>query len=425
MATTAKIVLDKRRETKNGFPISIIVRNKSKRYVNLGEYSALQHWNGYLLPTHPEYRRLKSKLEKRERELVEEVAYCNDLKLDLKQSIEVIKNGLQNNKDLEIFLLKQKISQLQKTTGVGMLEFYTTRINELDSIGRSSAAYKQARHVFKDYLQGNDINLNTIDYDFLNSFIQYKYQTGCGVPGVRFYLKNLSALYEEAKKRPSLSVMEKNPIKSAIPPKPPKKEILLPDNNDLKSIFEYVPPKGTTNANAFKLHRTLAIFKFQLLIGGHDLIDIALLDHKNLHKGRIRFNRYKNRNKRSSVLIDNYLNDSANEIISSYGSSEGRIFDFIPNPLEDIDKYNAYRRNIHRTLTTISHNLNLNCAIKTKTPRFLFRSRAGELMIDSFIIMQLQGHKPKGVTFDYQARIPNNIIDPVHKKILGSYELKC
>ena len=111
---SAKIILDTRSWSKknNGFPLKIQINQKgvkNPKFVLLNKYMDKIHWNGVLQRTHPEYRVLNSKLKKRESQLVDEVSYCNEKKLSLEDSKKVIESGIQENSEVEIYLLKKRI----------------------------------------------------------------------------------------------------------------------------------------------------------------------------------------------------------------------------------------------------------------------------------------------------------------------------
>lgn len=139
---------------------------------------------------------------------------------------------------------------------------------------------------------------------------------------------------------------------------------------------------------------------------------------ENVKNGRIKFKRYKNRNRPGGdEIVNNKLTKRALEILKKYPSKTGKLFDFVPLP--NTQKYIDFRGNYNRTLKNISKNLKLTSVIKSKTPRYVFRSLAGEMMLDVLVIMQLQGHTPTGVAFAYQRKLPNKIIDKQLKKMIN------
>ena len=103
-------------------------------------------------------------------------------------------------------------------------------------------------------------------------------------------------------------------------------------------------------------------------------------------------------------------------MIKKYGEKKGKLFPFIPYPPDK--KYKDFRDNYNRSLRIISKDLELTSILKSKTTRYVFRSLAGELLISDLVVMQLQAHKATDVTFTYQRKLSNSVVDREHKKIL-------
>lgn len=418
--TSARIILWKHHKTKNGFAAKIRVQNGKAKYVPLNIYSNLEDWDDKaetVLPSHPQYRIISNEIIQRKSKLITEVDYCNKNGLGLEDSYLVIKKGIDQNKDLQIFILQQKLAELQSSGGVGILEFYDTRIMEVKKEGKSTRAFIQCRDEFKKYLR-EDISLNQINYDFLMKFSQHKLSNGCGRGGLNYYLKNLRTIYKEAQKRPKLGVKQDNPfldvIKSA-----PKKPKLLPNKNDLNMLWGYQPPPYSTRNNNFKTRRNIDIFKLQILMGGQDFVDIALIEWKFLKEDRIKMHRYKNRNNTDSVLIDNKISKEGLDIIDLYGDKESdRVFSFIPDPRLNEYDYTQYNKQVTNSLKNCFKNLGIASTIGTKMARFIYRTAAGQTSVKPLAILQIQGHKPEGISYNYQDRLPNKLIDQYHQQIL-------
>lgn len=417
MPITASIVLDTRRKTVNGYPIKIRVKQK---YVHLNEYSEKEHWEGNNVNSkHPEYRRLSLKITKRALQLLDEIRYCNDNNLDLDACIAIIETGLQD-RDTEIFSLQQKIKKLQGETGAGLLEFFDVRIKEKKQAGESTTHYKLTKDRLVNYLSdGNDINLNAVTYEWLNSFVLYKLESGTKRGGINSYLETIRAVYKEAQRRESLNVKQDNPFKGIIKGSK-RREMVELSAEGFKKLLGYDPEKAPTKTAAKIQKRNVALWLFQFVIGGHDYVDIALLQWQDIKNGRIRFKRYKNRNKiDGGILVDNLLLPYALEVIERYGTKDSsRVFGFIPNPAEYYSKYHEYRRNVNRSLKTVCEKLDMDAVVKTKSPRYLFRSKGGELLIHDLIVMQLMGHKPTDITYKYQNKLPVKIVDKAHREIV-------
>ena len=419
MPTKAKIILDTRYQGKQGYPIKIRITNKGTKYIPLGLYSMAEDWDdGNVIGSHPDYRKLNNKITKRKLQLLQEIEYCNDNELDLDQSVVVIENGIQDNKDTEIYVLKQKIARLERHSKIGLLEFFDVRIREKIKVGESVSHYINVKNIVKNF-SVDDINMNQVTYEWLNSFVLHQLSGRCNRAGVNSYLETIRAVYKEAQRRGSLMVKQDNPFIGHIKPAV-KRPIIKIDSQDLQKLISFNPEKSPTRIAAYKQKRNVALWLFQFYIGGHDYVDIALLKWSDIKEGRVRFKRYKNRNKPDGgMMADNRLFREAREIISAYGTPKNRrIFGFIPDPVNFPKKYIHYRKNVNRSLRIICEKLDIDNPVKTKSPRYVFRTRAGELKINDFTVMQIQAHKAVGITFNYQLALPYRVIDKAHRKII-------
>ena len=328
----------------------------------------------------------------------------------------------ENDKALEIALLEKRLANLKNENTIGVLSFFDVVIAEKLQKNESVDMYKQTKNEIEKFII-DDCSLNAINYEWLHSFIIYKKKEGAKEAGIMVYLRTLRALYKEAQKRDSMNVKNNNPFLNLI------KNVSVPVEVDFKlkyfkKINNYKPKESTSKVAAFKMKRNIDLWIFQFAIGGHDFADIASLTWKQLKNERIIFRRFKNRSKpQGGPQINNKLFPVALEIINKYGNKKSeRVFDFIPMPT-DLIKYKTFRGNFNRSLRTISNDLDLPTILKSKTTRYIFRSLAGELLISDLVIMQLQGHKPKGVSFGYQKSLQNSIIDKFLKKILKKADL--
>lgn len=105
------------------------------------------------------------------------------------------------------------------------------------------------------------------------------------------------------------------------------------------------------------------------------------------------------------------LNDYALNVIYTYGDKTNkRIFSFIPNHVSEYKKYNCFLANVNfYVYKTISRTAKIDKVIKSKSTRYIFRTLAGNLLINDFVIMKIQGHKPQGITFGYQGALNHKI----------------
>lgn len=416
----AEIILDKRRKAKNGYPVKIRIydsraakgNTKSRHYVNLNIYQDREELQ------------LTANLKRREFDLYEQVKYCNENFLNLTESISIISNGIPiDNIDIEIQVLEKRLELLKKqkrtVKEVGLIEFGNILIAERKVMSKPTRSHELTLLRVSQYIATDDIPLNSITKEWINNFDLYGKSRGLKDTSIYTYISLIKAIYKEAQTRESLNIKPDNPFLKLRVFKKEKKASELSLEN-LKSLIG-VKQTDVRKGDKFKTVTIANLLLFQFAIGGHDLIDMAVLEWSNIKDGRIKFKRYKNRYKPSEgEEVDNKLNDFAIEFLNTYGDkTSNRIFSFIPDPRKDDDLYRKYQVSLNtNTYLKLTRIIKTDNKITTKSTRYLFRTSAGNLLINDLVIMKLQGHAPKGVTFGYQGSLNYEVQDREHQKIL-------
>ena len=409
---SSEIIIDSRRKAKNGFPVKIRVycsKLQKHRYVPTGLYRK------------SDKLKLDYDIAKVTTETEERVNYCNEFAMGLEESIKVIKEGIPKEKELEVFILQKRIEELQKESGLGLIEFLDIIVKEKISKGMSVKMYEYTKNQIENYIGvGKDVRLNALDYEWLNGFIHFKKVTGKGKGGIPQYLTTMRAVYKEAQRRKSLGIKKDNPFLGLIK-KPKRRKNILYTVEHIKMLKDFEPKPGTTKKAYSIMKRNIDIFLFQLAIGGHDYIEIANLRWENIND-RITFQRLKNDHREDGgETVNNMLSDFALYVLDKYGDKDSkRVFTFIPDPLENRDYYNNYNKVVGKSLARISESLGIP-KLKTKSTRYIFRTFAGEIGVSDIVVMQIQGHRPDGETFNYQGFLSNSVIDKEHQKVLDLF----
>lgn len=399
MKATLKLYTSQK-PTKAGFPIivQLFINASTKPKTTIG-HSFLDHWNTITNePTkqHPNYNLVIPIIK------------------EYKAKISKINHLQYSEAEARRYLFNKSKRISSKSLIIGFID---QLIAEKTAQKKPTFSITSFRSVLNNYLDGTDMPINAITYEWLIDFKTHKLSQGCSQNGVVMYFSRLRAIYKEAQRRKSLSIKTDNPFLGLMTTTQTKSVKHIPKK--MLIAFKNYQPTTKNRQHIYTIKRTVALTMFQFYIGGHDFADIALLKWTDIKKNRIVFSRTKNRNNKSAgVVVSNKLYDNALLTIAAYGNKETqRIFSFVPSPLENYKAYSIYRNNHNRTLDRISTRINCE-TISSKTMRYVFRTRAGKKLINDLIVMRLQGHKPKAVTFTYQGHIPNKVLDKQHYKII-------
>lgn len=424
----AEIVLDKRRITKKGYPVKIRIydtiaaKNKisNREYISLGIYQ------------NNESLKLTPDLKRREIDLIDQVRYCNENLFNLTQAVNIIKNGIPvDDIDMEIQILEKRLELLRRKKGIekeiGLIEFTDELIKERLVMNRPIDSYGRTMKRVKEFIAIEDIPINSITKEWINAFDIYYKGKGLKDTSIHTYIAIIKAIYKEAQSRESLNVKKENPFIKLRAFKKEKRQtsLTVEDLAALQNISEADLKRG----NKIKTLQIIGLILFQFAVGGHDLIDMAVLEWKNINGKRIKFKRYKNRFKASEgEEVDNMLNDYALAYIEKYADKNSeRLFTFLYDPRQQPEKYRVQQITLNSSMyPKFSKLIGSQNKFTSKSTRYLFRTAGGNLLIDSYIMMKLQGHTPRGVTFGYQGALNHEVQDREHQKILDLvFDDKC
>ncbi|EAR14058.1 putative integrase [Robiginitalea biformata HTCC2501] len=406
-----KILLDTRSKGKKGHPIKIYISgNGSKKYISTGYFSMQEHWRDGVTRKHPNYSHLSTWIKRREFELQQQLNYCNEHGYTLREAVQYIK-GKSSPQD-EIEMLEKRLRELRGQPTVSLFDFWQQITHERKLASKSTRAFDQTLSQIRKFT--DDIPISDITPGWIEGFKAFKYSEGCGDPGVHFYLVTIRTVYYAAARRKLIE--DQKPFNGLIPQSVSRKKKVRLSKSDLLRIANYSPSKYAGAARGKAIEQRIAIFLFQIYIGGHDLVDVAGLTWDDVSGGRVSFMRKKIK-RGVPVQVDNILLPQAQDIINRHGTPKAkRVFSFIPP--HGTEQYEYYRRYYWKALKQMSEKLEITPPLKTKSPRYIFRTWAGDSGANIIHTMQIQGHKPKEETFKYQGRVPNRIVDQVLQQVL-------
>lgn len=406
------LYLDKRKPSvKNGnaFPVKLVVydsKSQSQRQFSTGEYQKSKHL------------RISAELSKQLKTYQDREAYCNENGLSFEKAINVIKKGYEGDNELEILILKERLARLEKRKFIDFYEFMNKLIEEKKLSAKSTRHFEEAISQVRNYHGELPLDINDIDYQFLRGFEVYKRRTtNTNGSMIKKTIRTLRTVYYEARRRGKIHIVNLDPF-DGLDIKVIKSE--TEENwkiEDLKKLFDFEPKESTTKASRTNMLRVIDMFFFQIAIGGHDLVDVANLKWTNIKEGRLNFQRFKLRSQTSRLWTNNYISPFAQSIIDKYGDKDStRIFTYYANPVNE--KYRLQNGYHLKTLNRITSTLKIS-PIKTKSPRYIFRSLGGQLGVNDLLLMQIMAHKPSHTSHRYQKDLSLEAQDEAHKKVLG------
>ncbi|WP_313376337.1 phage integrase SAM-like domain-containing protein, partial [Chishuiella sp.] len=306
----ADIILDTRRITKKGYPVKIRVHDVRLLKIQKTPHLYIKtniYQNSQVLKMSPE-------LKKRDFELSKQLDYCVSNNLTIEDSIEIIENGIPKT-DLQkrYFELLAELNEIKgKINNTGIFEFFNIykeeKIKRKENLNVHENTIKHFKIFLKESLDLDEIPLNEITYKVVNDYQIYLINKKLSGTTVNVYIEKLSNIFSESQKREELGIKDKSPFTQL-------KRVSTKDkikNKDL-SIENLIEFKNLNFSDwkRIKIEQYQFIqdlFLFQFAIGGHDLVDIALLKWDNIINNRIVFQRFKN-NKlgNGGPVVNNFL----------------------------------------------------------------------------------------------------------------------
>lgn len=415
---TALIIVDTRRETKNGYPLKIRVHDQihPHRYLPLKYYQKEKTKEVSKTPF----------VVQREYQLYLEVEFCNKNNLGLEQAITIFKNGVPDADDVEtrIFLLEQELNRLKATrTSIKLIDFYKEYVNEMKSQNLrveyvGSVINKLGSFLSTEGQSIEDLLINSIDYEMLVKYRLFLIDGGFSDTTISTYFATLKKIFKEAQKRKSLNVKPDNPFDLFKLKKRRREKKRDLDLNELKLLInaEVLSDHKPVNIKYLML-RDILIFQF--LIGGHDLVELSNLKWKNIKNGRISFYRSKNKRFDGGEFVDNMLHSLAVEIIEKYGTKDSdRVFSFIPSMDTERDKYKSYNIVAGDGIKRFSAKIGIETSVRTKIMRYTFNTIARNLLVNDTMLEKIQGHKNSNISHGYFGATKYEVQDAEHLKVI-------
>ncbi len=381
--------LDKRRETKKGFPVKIrVTYNRQPRYYSTGIYLSEEDFEKVIGKGRKSenLKAIKTKLEKFQKKADDVIEkQGDDFTFDSFKSL----------------YLDKPISKSDVTS------YFDNYIAELIEEGRATTAssYRCARNSIQDFIgKKRVIQFSDVNVKWLNKYESFMLKQGRSNTTIGIYLRSLRTLFNAAIENAILS-KDKYPFgkrKYEIPASRNIKKAL--SKSDLKRIYEYQPSKDTWEEKAH------SFWLFSYFCKGMNVKDICNLKHKNLSDKKIIFVRAKTKRstKANQKEISITRTEDINKIISKYGtrtlSPDRNVFPFLDgteSPEREMTIVQQTTKNINNGMKKIAMALEIDDSVTTYTARHSFATMLKRGGAPTEFISESLGHSNLQTTESY------------------------
>jgi integrase len=260
--------------------------------------------------------------------------------------------------------------------------------------------------------------------DFLKSYEKWMLGKGKSLTTVGIYMRALRAIFNECIAE-ELIPKESYPFskRKYQPPtgKNVKKALQL---SDVKKIFEYKAPSGSTAEKA----RDFWVFSY--LCNGMNMKDIARLKYGNIDGEYLTFIRAKTQRatRTNPKPITVYLNPNAKDIIKRWGHGrrepEGYLFPILEagcSPERELELVRQFIKNVNKWIKIIASELGIEKEITTYTARHTFSTVLKRSGASVEFISEALGHADLKTTETYLDSFENES-KKFHAELLTAFE---
>jgi hypothetical protein len=396
-------LFDNEKESPEGFPLALQISHQGKRKRKNIAYCKGNHFikdGKTISEKHPDYDVLMPvlmDLKLRSRKLV--LLGWTDVE---KVYSELFKADVAEVKFLDF--ATDLITEMKKTAAV----FGKTDFKAQNKLLGNIKCYEAAVASFKVY--GQNLNFESLNYDVLIRYKNFRSGEGNSKSTVHFYLRTLRSIYNKGiwkykftDNKPFAKVFEGLKIRSY--------------DSKKKSIDRAALSKLELSTGNLAKQKYLDLFLLQFYFGGCDLVDVYYLMKTQIHKGRVTFERTKTD---TGKRIDLKIHPKAQTILQKYECDGDWVFPWN----KDKTRYETFRRNYREALIAIQTACKIEILptggnLGVKVARHTFATIAKNLMIEEDVIRELMGHERDDVDNYYKDKYPEAIRDKALFDIIG------
>lgn len=271
---------------------------------------------------------------------------------------------------------------------------------------RTSETYRAALNSFRKYREGQDIMLESLSRDVMESYESWQRNRGMAPNTISFYIRILRAVYNRAVEE------------ELTEDRHPFRKVYTGIEKTVKRALPIQMIKKIRNMDlAFKPSMEFArdMFMLSFMLRGMSLIDMAFLKKSDLKNGHVTYRRRK-----TTQLMSIEWTSEMQAIVDKYPDNNTEfLLPIIRNP--DAVQIYAYRNvgySINKHLHAIAEKLNLPIQLTMYVARHSWASAAKAKGIPTSVISEGMGHDSELTTQIYLASLDTSVVDRANAVLL-------
>ena len=409
MSTSVPIVLDERREKKDGTcPLVLrIIHNRKSTAIPLGYSLPSKDWDE------------KKRMVKKSSTLVSSVTRLNNLLAKRQTDAMDMVTRLEDEGVLaHLDITKLKALILGKSAEDSLIDakptffIYTKRlIDDMKKAGQvgNARVYGGVLGALRVYLKDRDVTFEDITYSWLQRYETYYFAQGNSVNGLSLNMRTIRAIYNKA-------IREGLVERSCYPFHDYKirNEVTEKRALDKSGLLKVV---RTHLAEDHSLFHVRNYFLASYFMYGASFIDMAYLKVSNLKGGRVRYRRRK-----THKLYDIKIEERLQSILDYYLPGKGED-DFLFPVVKRTSIQDQYReidqarKMYNRGLKELAQLCGIEQHLTSYVSRHSFATQAMLSDIPINAISEMLGHSSLSTTQIYLKSLPSSILDEYHSRI--------
>lgn len=273
---------------------------------------------------------------------------------------------------------------------------------------RTSETYKSTLNSFKKYREDEDIMLDCLTSEIMESYEAWHHKRGVAPNTISFYTRILRAVYNRAVEDDIIE--NRNPFRKVYTgvDKTVKRALPLPVIKKIKAL--------DLSLNA-SLDFARDMFLMSFYLRGMSFIDMAFLKKSDLKNGYVTYRRRKT----GQQLIIEWTKEMQ-MILDKYPENESEyLLPIIRNPGTNVRcTYRNVGYNINHNLKTIAGMVGVTIPLTLYVARHSWASAAKAKGIPLSVISEGMGHDSETTTQIYLASLDTSVVDKANSLILKS-----